>query len=228
MKTIVALVVEGEKMTDDYEQVLEDVLQNLRSYSSENFMINYVDLLTSVSDAPVEFHLAASLFVLSTMTAQRFAFASAVDSPLFTEKDDDTLKGRKLNLWFLIFGKSRITRKTSALMKKIDEIMTELDIHKVTKVWSAPHLITQLSKMKENNSVHAVWVLDECSLFFSLISKNNTYLAEAEATLSTLYDGDDYTSGTQARGSEFVPKPNFCVLLASTENLPSKFKKDAF
>ena len=214
-------------MTKGYEEILKNCLDFATTYSKRNFILDYINLLQSVSDAPVEFHLIASLFVLSTLTAQRFVFASAVDSPLFST-DKEGIQGRKLNLFIIIFGKSRISRKTSAVMKKLDEILKELNINQVSDVWSTPHLITQLSKKISNNSVHAVWLLDECSLFFDLISKSNSYLADAEAALSKLYDGITYSAGTEARGSEYVPNPHFSVFLASTESLPAKFKENAF
>ncbi len=214
-------------MPEEYEKVLGDFLEEFKNYSAFNFIMEYADLLSQVTDAPIEYHLAAALFLLSTVTGKTFRFLSAVDSKLFTLNDDD-IDGRKLILWFIILGKSRISRKTTGVINKIKEITKELYINTVSRSFTIPALISELSKMVEDKSVNAAWICDECSSFFILMSKKDGYIMDAEAVLSCLYDGKSYSATTQSRGKESVPNPVLTCLLASTNNLPSKFKSDAF
>lgn len=70
-------------------------------------------MFSRITDAPKKFQEAAAIFLISTMVQRNWIFKSLPDTPIFN--GTNTPKGKLLNVWFVILGKSRITRKTHVI-----------------------------------------------------------------------------------------------------------------
>jgi len=190
----------------------------------KDFITRYVDLQKGITDAPEEFQEATALFLLSTAAGRNFIFLSLPETCIFSNGlDVKDVRGKFLNLWFILIGKTRVTRKTTGVINRAEEIIDFLKINKILHGFSTSYLISHLNDMKEGMQVHATWISDECSGFWDLLKAKTDYMLEADAILSTIYDCKTYSKGTQARGKEYVPNPYLTVLLASTDYLPHLF-----
>ena len=112
-----------------------------------DFVSRYVSLLSKITDAPKEFQAAAALFLLSTATGSKWTFRSIPDTSIFGISDENS--GRLLNLWFILMGKSRITRKSSGVMKHVEDLVKKVfrKEHTLTEAFTPESLIEQMSKM---------------------------------------------------------------------------------
>lgn len=184
--------------------------------------------LEGITDAPEEFHEAAALFLLSSAVGRKWIFCSIPEIPIFYEEDGADGGGRLLNLWFVIIGKTRITRKTTGVLNKAKELMNFLEIFTIPEAFSPQYLITVLNKRGAGKTqTHVAWIVDECSGFFEIIGKAE-YMASAEAFMSRIYDGKTFRAGTISRGEEVVLNPYMTALLASTDYLPDLFNEKMF
>jgi len=188
--------------------------------NEKDFVSRHVDLLSGITDAPVESLEASALFLLSAAAGRRWIFYTAPDASLFD--DENNSKGKYLNVWFILLGKSRVGRKT-VVMDKIMDFIKKIGINVIPNMFTPEYLVTELSKISRGGEVHAAWIQDECSAFFDLLTKKDSYMTSADAILSTLYDGKTYSKGTQQRGREEVPNPYFVIIIASTDDLPACF-----
>jgi len=91
---------------------------------TQDFVSKYVRLLSGITDAPREFQETAALFLLSTAVGRKWVFQSLPETAIFSDKIGTT--GKLLNLWFIIIGKSRITRKSSGVMSRVEEIAKKI------------------------------------------------------------------------------------------------------
>jgi len=189
--------------------------------SNKDFVSRYTYLLSGITDAPLELLEASALFLLSTAVGRKWVFYTAPEASLFDDKN--STKGKYLNLWFLFLGKSRISRKTTVI-RKAEEFIERIHVSVLPNVFTPEYLVTELSKISKGGETHATWIQDECSAFFNLLTKKDSYLTSADAILCTLYDCKTYTRGTQQRGKEEVSNPYLTALLASTEDLPACFE----
>jgi len=188
--------------------------------NEDDFVSRYTNLLSDITDAPVESIKASALFLLSAAAGRRWVFYTAPDASLFD--DENTSKGKYLNVWFILLGKSRVGRKTVVMNKTMD-FVKRIHVNVIPNMFTPEYLVTELSKINQGGEVHAAWIQDECSAFFDLLTKKDSYMTSADAVLSTLYDGKTYSKGTQQRGKEEVPNPYLVILIASTEDLPACF-----
>jgi len=181
---------------------------------------NYVDLMTYISDAPHEFFEASAIYLLSTV-ARKFVFLSTPDIEIFS----DSLSGKKLNLWFCLIGKSRISRK-STVLSKAEEYIKYIDKNLLLpKDFTPESAIRDMSKKKKGDSVVCTWIHDEVSGFFQAVRKKD-YMITTDTLLSRIYDGRDYEKETISRGREVIKDPYLTMLVSSTEYLPTIFIED--
>jgi DNA-binding transcriptional ArsR family regulator len=195
---------------------------------SMDFVSKYVDLLSKITDAPSEFQEAAALFLLSTAVGRKWVFRSIPEASIFSE--DSKICGRLLNFWFILIGKSRITRKTSGVMSHVSEILQKIfgKPHMISEAFTPESLVEQMSKMSEfsmsgERETACSWTADEIAWFFQQLRKKDSYMVSAEALLSKIYDGSTYSRSTISRGIETILNPYLTCLLASTEYLPALF-----
>jgi len=195
----------------------------------DNFIERYKRLMMGdgkgypgVTDAPEDYHEANALFLLSTAAGHGYFFMSMPETPIFV-KSKDKFGGKRLILWFIIIGKTRITRKTTGALDRAKEIVGDvLKIPIIPDVVTPQFLIKQLSELKQGDTVHACTIIDECSGHFDMLATAE-YMSSLDAIMSRLYDGKTLSSGTISRGAEVVPNPYFTVLMASTLSLPEDF-----
>lgn len=184
-----------------------------------NFIDEYVNLVYKLTDSPVPFLKATALFLLSTFTARRFRRMSR---PEMNPWSDGYSGGQILNLWFILIGKSRITRKSTVVGYAEDLINALNDELLLPYDFTPQSLVTELSKKCDGTETRAVWLNDETSGFFEQLDRAD-FMTATDTLLSRIYDGRDYTRSTISRGEEPIRKPYLTVLLSSTEYLPTLF-----
>lgn len=188
-----------------------------------DFVTEYKMLMTNVTDAPDEFIEAAALFLISTAVGRNFQFMSLPDTPIFKQSlDPMQTSGRLLNLWFVLIGRSRITRK-STVISRCTELIEIVDEELILPTDFTPQaLIKVMSEKMRNNETKCVWIHDEISGFFEQL-KRSDFMVATDAILSKIYDGSAYVRSTIGRGREAIVNPYLTVLVASTEYLPTLF-----
>jgi len=192
-----------------------------------DFVTGYVNLLCQITDSPREFQEAAALFLLSTAVGRKWIFRSLPETSVFSGK---TETGKLLNLWFIILGKSRITRKTSGVLRHAEDICKKVfgDHRLISAVFTPEALIKEMSQKSMPSTVAELetvcaWISDEIAWFFQQLRKKDSYLLNADAFLSRIYDGSTYSRSTIGRGKETIWNPYLTCLLASTTYLPALF-----
>ena len=188
-----------------------------------DFVTEYKTLMMNVTDAPDEFIEAAALFLISTAVGRNFQFMSLPDTPIFKQSlDPMQTSGRLLNLWFVLIGRSRITRK-STVISRCTELIEIVDEELILPTDFTPQaLIKVMSEKMRNNETKCVWIHDEISGFFEQL-KRSDFMVATDAILSKIYDGSAYVRSTIGRGREAIVNPYLTVLVASTEYLPTLF-----
>lgn len=196
--------------------------------NAADFVSRYVKLLSAITDAPEEFQEAAALFLISTAVGRRWIFKSLPDTAIFGDNAGTT--GKLLNLWFIIIGKSRITRKSSGVISHVEEISKKVFGEKriISEAFTPESLIKELSEKSEPFGTQKLettcyWISDEIAWFFQHLKKRNSYMKAADAFLSKIYDGNTYRRTTIGRGKEIIWNPYLTCLLASTDYLPTLF-----
>ena len=111
----------------------------------KDFITKYVEILAKITDAPSEYQEAAMLFLISTAIGRKWTFKSIPDASIFNKKQGS--KGRLLNLWFIILGKSRISRKSSGVLKHVQGILdaTLVKPNALTKSFTPEFLIKEMA-----------------------------------------------------------------------------------
>jgi len=183
------------------------------------FIERYVELMEGITDAPKEYQEACALFLLSTMAGRHFIFRSLPDAELFGEGGS---LGKFLNLWFIFIGKSRVSRKSTAI-SRVEEMVRLIDEKLLLPADFTPQAFVKVMNEKSSGGeTKAVWINDEISGFFEQLRKGD-YMMTTDTLLSRIYDGRSYKRTTITRGEEPIINPYLTVLLASTEYLPSLF-----
>lgn len=195
---------------------------------SFDFVSKYEAFFSGMTDAPGEFQIAAALFLLSIAVARKWIFRSLPDMDVFSDRFRFT--GKLLNLWFIILGKSRISRKSSGVINHVVRIAERIigEQQLISEAFTPESLIKELSEKSERSTTFGLeticcWICDEIAWFFHLLKKRESYMASADALLSKIYDGRTHSRSTTGRGKETVWNPYLTCLLASTDYLPTLF-----
>jgi hypothetical protein len=192
-----------------------------------DFIEKYKTLLSKITDAPEEFQEAAALFLLSTAIGRNWVFRSVSDTPIFDVNSQ--FKGKLLNLWFIIIGKSRITRKTRVITNIESAVIQALGQNRIlSEDYTPESLIAAMAKKSTSfitgeHIVVCCWIRDEIGGFFQQLKKRESYMSTTDSLLSKIYDGTTYTRETTGRGREIIPNPYLTCFLASTTHLPTLF-----
>jgi hypothetical protein len=176
-----------------------------------------------ITDASPDIQEAVALFLESTCVGRNWYFFSAPETPIFS---NNMAGGRILNLWFIIVGKTRLTRKTSAISKAEDLLESvKIDDRRLTNSFTPEYLVSDMASKVQGGESKCYWISDEISSFFEDL-KRKDYMSSTDAVLSVTYDGRTYSRGTKTAGKEVIRNPYLTVLLASTDYLPSLFDKN--
>lgn len=193
-----------------------------------DFVTRYVNLLSRVTDAPEEFQEAAVLFLVATAAGRKWIFKSLPDATIFGNRVGPT--GKLLNLWFILIGKNRITRKSSGVISYVEEISQRVvgEQRIISEAFTPESLIKEMSEKSVLSAIQSretlcCWICDEISWFFHHLKKKGSCMVSADAFLSKIYDGSTYSRTTIGRGKETVWNPYLTCLLASTDYLPTLF-----
>lgn len=194
---------------------------------SLDFVSKYKRLLSAITDAPHFFQESAALFLLSSAVGRRWVFRSVPETKIFGDTIDKT--GKLLNLWFIIIGKSRITRKSSGVIGHVEDICRKVlgEQQLLSKAFTPEFLVKEMSgKLVHTASgpeTPCCWISDEIAWFFQQLRRKSSYMTSCDAILSKLYDGHSYSRGTIGRDRETIQNPYLTCLLASTDYLPTLF-----
>ena len=183
------------------------------------FIERYINLHRQITDASEHFLEAAAYYLVSTF-AKDFVYMS---TPKVFPRED--VGGGRLNVWFILIGKSRIGRKSTVISTPrawIEEIKPDIML---PFDFTPQSLVTELDRIRRNQGgleTHATWINDEISGFFEHLSKGD-YMLTVDTYLSKIYDCEDVSRSTIARGREEIRQPYMTCLLASTGYLPALF-----
>jgi len=191
--------------------------------SKRDFISRYVKLLSNITDAPEEFQEAAALFLVSAMAGRRWTYRSIPETSIFGDRSEDF--GKPLNLWFVLLGKSRIARKSTGVVRHVEDLVKDIlgERFLLSKSFTPEFLVKEMAEKTSADETHCIWISDEIAGFFQQLRKRGSYMTSADALLSTIYDGNTYSRGTIRREKEVVPNPYLVCLLASTDYLPTLF-----
>ncbi len=198
----------------------------------KDYIDKYIAILSKITDASEDFQEAAMLFMISTLVGRNWVFNSIPDKSVF--KEESASKGKLLNLWFIIMGKSRVSRKTSGVQKHVQDLLDAIigNTYALTKTFTPEFLVKEMAaKTKEdsgNKVTHCYWMKDEVAGFFKLVKKRESYMSDIDDVLSSIYDGTTTTRGTIGREKETVENPYLTCFHASTNYLPTYFDESQF
>lgn len=192
----------------------------------------YADIISGgrnfegITDAPRDFQEATGQWLVSTLIGRRVLIYSLPEMK-FEKMDGGAQRGNKaMNLWFMFIGKSRISRKTTAIFKGRNLIKSLSKDILLADDFTPQSLVLTMKRRKSGEP--CAWVHDEISGFFEQLRSNKSYMLTADTVLSRLYDGQTYTKETVGRGLEEIEDAYLTALLASTESLPTLFDRGRF
>jgi len=193
---------------------------------ASDFISRYTRLLQGLTDAPKIFIEASAICLVSTFAGRKCFFMSAIDDKLFGRTEDGSERGKYLNLWFMIIGKSRVSRKSTVISKMVEMITAVRPSVKLPEDFTPEKLASLLAGKYDPSydETRAIWIHDEVSGFFEDL-KRKTYMSSTDTLLCRLKDCRDHTRSTLLRGDEEIKKPYLTVFVASTEVLPQLFEE---
>ena len=170
---------------------------------TEDFITDYMDYATGLTDAYVEYHEAAALFLLS----------AAVRRNVFVRLKHDTYYPA---VWFLLLGNSGEGRKSTAI-KIAEAILRRIEeIHVYPDDSTPEYMIEEMSDVSQG-----VWVRDEIAGWFALLNKN--YMDGMKELYMKLYDCVEYYK-RGLRQQVFELDKVFISLITATT--PSRLQKN--
>lgn len=135
---------------------------------------DYVDYASNSTDAPLIYHRAVAYHVISSILGRYVKIVTSY-AP----------RGLMPNIWVVLIGPSRITRKTTA-MSLGTSIIKEVDEKLVIPASFTPEALYELlDGMQSGDAV--VWIKDELGGFFKMLEKR--YMAGIREILSSIYMG---------------------------------------
>jgi hypothetical protein len=172
----------------------------------DNFISEYVDYASSLSDAYVEYHYAGGLFMAST----------AIDRRVVLKLKQGTVHS---NLWLFCLGNSTTSRKTTA-MNGPGAILDTYEVgRRLPSSFSPEALIEALA-----DCPRSFFMKDEAGSLLAAMGKK--YMDEARDFFSELYEGKDYhrklRTGQRKEKRDFpIKSPYVTQWLATT---PDNFR----
>jgi len=173
-----------------------------------DFIKEWVELLNRLTDANKSLKEASGLFVISSIIGHKAIIPSTTDSKIFSEGLE--LTGKRLNLWFLIIGKSRWSRK-STVLSYVDDYLRTISNDLIASTIATPEAL--VDELSENP--HKAWIMDEFGIILEAC-KRKDYMADITGLLQKLYDGRTFTRRTRGRGRITISNPYFTVIASTT------------
>lgn len=167
---------------------------------SDHFVKRYIDYAASVTDAPLEYHEAAALSVVSTV-----AFGNKVVLGPYPE-------GLGLNLYLVLVGPSTRSRKSTSQALAVDLIRS------VRKDAILPDQETpeaMLARLANGSGQPAIWTPDELGVRLGVIYSGG-YMQGLEELLLSLYASRTYVYSTKGGGESTIRDVDLGVLGAAT------------
>lgn len=177
-----------------------------------HFVADYIAYASQRTDAALEYHEAAALMLLSSVTPKMRAYLAQWPSGLPT------------NLYALLIGTTTRSRK-STVVSFVQDILSEVvDDAMLPDQFSPEAFVEQLAKRSGQPSV---WLVDEFGeQLEAMIHKQ--YMKGAKGLLLTVYSGRDYTNerhskrvkgGTTVIDSDVITDPHLVVFGATTPTI---------
>jgi hypothetical protein len=159
------------------------------------------EYLSESTDSPSIFNLATSYWLASTLLGRYARLVTAYAT-----------RGIAPNLWIMLIGPSRISRKTT-VTRLVREVVEELAPELLTAESFTPEALYELfSYLHDGDSI--AWVRDEFNMFFIMLKKK--YMFGVREVLNLLYMG--LSERRKLRDKEFrIPRLYVTIL----GNLPS-------
>ena len=120
---------------------------NGRMQGNQDFIETWIELLDNLTDANRELKEAAGLFVLSSLVGHKAVIPVTTDAKIFSEGMNMT--GKRLNLWFLIIGKSRWSRKSTVSAYAEDYLRVLMGDEYILSTIATPEAL--IEELSENN-----------------------------------------------------------------------------
>ncbi len=187
------------------------------------FIETFVDTMKLVYDAPDKFLDSSALSLISTFAGRKAVIntginKSIVDIAYYTMNSS----GSYLNLWYMLIGTSRESRK-STVLNIVREFIQCIRKDMLIPPGFSPEKLTQiLSERSKEERPEALWIYDECSGFFENIQRQ--YMLSTKEILSNIYNCKYYGGNiTLSRGKNEVEQSYLGVLMAGTEYVPTLF-----
>jgi len=198
----------------------------IKKYEPKGFIETYIHTWDIMTDAPKESQEACALTLLSTCAGRNASIITGLSKSVTNMLDKSKtpkVSGFPLNVWFILLGKSRLSRKTTAITP-VEDMFRNINKNLMLSAVFTPQAITEeLHKRGKTDKPQIAWINDEVSGFFQML-KNQKFMASVDALLSRLYDCRYYTGDlTLNRGRVDIENPYICMLLASTQHLPTLF-----
>ena len=205
----------GDGEDDGIKSITEEELNGLPvaenpklsiNLEPDNFISEYVDYASSLSDAYVEYHYAGGLFMAST----------AIDRRVVLKLKQGTVHS---NLWLFCLGNSTTSRKTTA-MNGPGAILDTYEVgRRLPSSFSPEALIEALA-----DCPRSFFMKDEAGSLLAAMGKK--YMDETRDFFSELYEGKDYyrklRTGQRKEKREFqILSPYVTQWLATT---PDNFR----
>lgn len=171
-----------------------------------NFMQVYANYVGSTTDAYPEYHYAAALAIISTITGRR-AVVKMQQGTVYS------------NMWIFCLGSSTISRKSTALNRGIEFMIN------INASGQLPSSFTPEALVEVLCDTPRAWLFkDEAGSL--LASMQKTYMADIRDLFCELYECKDYRrklrSGQRKEKTEFhIEKPYVTMLFATT---PDNFR----
>ena len=168
----------------------------------------YVEYAKISTDSPELYHKVASYWIASTLLG-RYASVQTSYTTIIP------------NVWAIIIGPSRVTRKTTA-MYMAERIIREINKDMIFPASFSPEAIyEELSSVKDGEA--RAWVKDEIGGFFKALDKN--YMRGTRELLSSLYSGRGETR--VLRKERFViPDRIYMTVIATMPTPPHNYFSD--
>jgi hypothetical protein len=159
------------------------------------------EYLSESTDSPSIFNLSACYWLASTLLGRYARLVTAYAT-----------KGIAPNLWVMLIGPSRISRKTT-VTRLVRDIVEELEPELLTAESFTPEALYELfSNLQDGASI--AWIRDEFNMFFIMLKKK--YMYGVREILNLLYMG--LSERRKLRDKEFrIPRLYVTIL----GNLPS-------
>jgi hypothetical protein len=225
---------------DDPSELLKVIeREHLDGILVDDFVNSWVRFLDHLTDAHWLIKEITALFLISTITFNRWTFLDlSRATAIMDDEPDNLIGGFFFNLWIIILGKSRIARKTTVIrlvkqmMRKISYTLyvptgdgdeTEAINMLLPHEFNPASFVFEMQQHDVDGYCYASWVDDEVSRFYEQMA-SATYMAGIAPALSRLYEPlDDYVRSTIARGRESIDRSYLTILTASTFHLPQHF-----